>query len=506
MSDGSAAKSEAGNTEVIPKRVIIVGGGIAGLAAAHRIVERAEKDGLAVELTVLESTGRLGGSIVTHRRDGFLVEGGPDSFITEKRAAIELCKRLGIDNHVIPTDADRRRVYVVRRGKLHPIPEGFLLLAPTRILPFVTSRLFSWPGKIRMGLDIILPARKRPPDGDESLADFVRRRFGREALERIAQPLVGGIYTADPEMLSLRTTMPRFLELEDKYRSIILGMRARRKAMAAHSKGDSGARYSMFVSFDEGMATLTDTLIGRLPPDTARTGVVVDRIERVGAQWRIVLADGASETADAAILACPSYASAKMIEGVDPALAGELNAIKYASSATMTMAFQRDQIRHALDGFGFVVPSVENRSMIAGTFGSVKFAGRAPNGWVLMRTFLGGAIQPHIYEMDDEDLRKAVLKDLAELIGVQGEPRFTEIHRWPFSMPQYPVGHLGRIKRIDQRLANLPGLAVAGNAFGGVGIPDCVQSGEQAADGILKVMSEKAGNQNAESRDEGPPL
>ncbi|HOW70939.1 MAG TPA: protoporphyrinogen oxidase [Phycisphaerae bacterium] len=475
----------------MPKRVIVVGGGIAGLAAAHRVVERAEQVRRPVHITLLESTGRLGGSIVTHRRDGFLVEGGPDSFITQKPWAIALCKRLGIDSQIIPTDADRRRVYVVRRGRLFPIPEGFLLLAPTRIMPFVTSRLFSWPGKIRMGLDVILPAKKRPPDGDESLADFVRRRFGREALERIAQPLVGGIYTADPEALSLRTTMPRFLELEDRYRSVILGMRAGRKATAARGRGDSGARYSMFVSFDEGMATLTDTLIGRLPPETARTRTAVDKVERTGLQWRVLVADGSTETADAVILACPSHASAKIVEGIDPMLGKELEAIKYASSATMTMAFRRDRIRHPLDGFGFVVPSVENRSMIAGTFGSIKFAGRAPNGWVLMRTFLGGAIQPHIYEMEDKELRRAVLKDLAELIGAEGEPRFTEIHRWPLSMPQYPVGHLERVKRIEQRLAGLPGLAVAGNAFGGVGIPDCVQSGEQAANRVLGTMSDE---------------
>ena len=379
---------------------------------------------------------------------------------------------------------------MVRRGKLHPIPEGFLLLAPTRILPFVTSRLFSWPGKIRMGFDVILPAKQRPPDGDESLADFVRRRFGREALERIAQPLVGGIYTADPEKLSLRTTMPRFLEAEDKYRSVILGMRARRKAMAAHTKGDSGARYSMFVSFDEGMATLTDTLISRLPPDAARTDVAVSKVERAGARWRVVLADGSAELADAVILACPSYASSRMVEGVDPALAGELNAIKYASSATMTMAFQRDQIRHALDGFGFVVPSVENRSMIAGTFGSIKFAGRAPNGWVLMRTFLGGAIQPHVYEMDDQDSPQG---------GAQG-PRRADRSTGRASLHRDPP--LAAVHRRSTRSAIWTGSNASINGWlvcpvwrsratrsAGVGIPDCVQSGEQAADGILKVMS-----------------
>lgn len=478
-----------------PRQVVVIGGGVAGLAAAHRLVEQARADATPLDVTILEARDRPGGSIVTHTRNGFLVEGGPDSFITQKPAAMALARRLGIDRQVIGTNPDYRRVYVVHRGKLHAIPEGFLLLAPTQVLPFVTSRLFSWPGKIRMGFDVLLPARRRGPDDDESLADFVRRRFGTEALERIAQPLVGGIYTADPEKLSLRATMPRFLDLEDKYRSVILGMRAgmsaRRKAerqQAAQRKrqpgGDSGARYSMFVSFADGMETLTNAIVARLPDGAVHTNAAVERLARDADRWRITQADGTSRHADAVILACPAFAAASMLRTIDAPLADMLDAIEYASSATLTMAFRRDQIRHALDGFGFVVPSVENRSMIAGTFGSIKFAGRAPEGHVLMRTFLGGAVQPHIYQMDDETLQRAVLRDLNELIGVQGEPVFAELHRWPRSMPQYPVGHLQHVARIHEAMRRWPHLAVAGNAYGGVGIPDCVQSGEQAADAI----------------------
>ena len=476
MSDGS----------LTAKRVVVVGGGVAGLAAAHRIIELARKDHLDIDLLLLEAMPRLGGSIITHHHDGFLVEGGPDSFITQKPAALALCRRIGIDHQLVPTDAHRRRVYVVRKGRLHAIPEGFLLLAPTRIWPFITSRLFSWPGKIRMGMDVILPARRLGPDDDESLAEFVRRRFGLEALERIAQPLVGGIYTADPETLSLRTTMPRFLELEARYRSVILGMRKGPKAMTGHDRGDSGARYSMFVSFAQGMSTLIEALAGRLPQGSLRTGVPVQRIERSGNRWAAVLADGSAEVADAVILACPAYASARMLKDMDSGLSGELAGIRYASSATMTMAFRRDQIRHPLDGFGYVVPVVEGRSMIAGTFGSIKFPGRAPDGWVLMRAFLGGAVQPHIYELDDDRLKEAVLRDLAELIGIAGEPRFVELHRWPSSMPQYPVGHLKHVARMDRLTRAWPGLALAGNAFTGVGIPDCIQSGEVAAGRIIE--------------------
>ena len=471
------------------KRVIVVGGGVAGLAAAHRLVELADESGVGIDVRLLEARERLGGSIVTVRRDGFLIEGGPDSFITEKPWAMALCKRIGIADEVIGTNPDRRRVYVVRNGRLYAIPEGFLLLAPTRIWPFVVSGLFTWPGKIRMGMDVLLPARKRGPGEDESLADFVRRRFGREALERIAQPLVGGIYTADPEKLSLRSTMPRFLELEDKYRSIILGMRKARKARAAASRGgDSGARYSIFVSMRDGMDTLTDRLAARLPQGCARVNAEVRRVERADGCWRVTLGDGTSESADAVILACPAYASAEMLGDLDDELTSELASIEYASSATMTLGFDRGQIRHELDGFGFVVPLAERRSLIAGTFGSVKFSGRAPEGRVLMRAFLGGAVQPEVYAMDDEQLCAAVLRDLRELIGVEGEPLFTELHRWPASMPQYPVGHLDRVARIERRLASLPGLAVAGNAFGGVGIPDCVHSGEEAVERLWQGM------------------
>jgi len=473
------ASQEAG------KHVVVVGGGVAGLAAAHRIVERSLRVGCPVRVTLLEARDRLGGSIVSYRRDGFLIEGGPDSFITQKPWALDLCRRIGIDDQVILTNPDRRRVYVVRRGRLYPIPEGFLLLAPTRILPFVTSGLFSWFGKLRMAMDVVLPARRRGPDEDESLADFVRRRFGHEALERIAQPLVGGIYTADPEKLSLRATMPRFLELEDRYRSVILGMRKARKRMAGRG-GDSGARYSMFVSFAEGMVTLVDALAGRYLAGATRTRAEVTGIHREKAEWRLAIKGGGSLVADAVILACPAHASAKILHALDPALARDLGAIEYASSATMSFAFRRAQIRHPLDGFGFVVPLAEGRSMIAGTFGSIKFAGRAPEGHVLMRCFLGGAVQPEVYEMDDADLQRCVLADLRELIGIEGEPLFVEIHRWPASMPQYPVGHLHHVARIEESLQRHPGLAVAGNAFGGVGIPDCVHSGERAADRVLE--------------------
>ncbi len=469
------------------RRVAVVGGGITGLAAAHRLTELAQESGTPIDVHLYEARDQLGGSIATTFRDGFLMEGGPDSFITQKPWALQLAKRLGIDDQLIPTNPNFRRTLVVRDGVMHAVPEGFLLLAPTRILPFVTSKLFSWPGKMRMGLDLILPRRDHGANGDESLASFVTRRFGREALDRVAQPLVSGIYTADPEYLSLRATMPRFLEMEQKHGSLILAMRANQKLASKSARSDSGARYSMFVSFRRGMQTLIDTLASRLPAGSMHTSTPITGIEREAGRYHVTMPAG-RETFDAVLLASPAYASGAMVQSIDPILAEDLHRITYADSATMSLAFRSDQVPVSLDGFGFVVPAIERRSLIAVTFSSVKFEGRAPDGRVLMRAFLGGAMHPEVYSWDDARIEEAVLADLRDLLGVQGRPLFTHLSRWPRSMPQYPVGHLDHVARIREQLASYPGLDVAGNAFGGVGIPDCVHAGESAAERIVEDL------------------
>ncbi len=299
-------------------KLVVVGGGIAGLAAAHRAVELSRERGVGLELTLLEAQERLGGTIRTERRDGFLVEAGPDSFISEKPWALELARRLGAESRLVRTDEASRRTFVAWRGRLHPLPEGFQLLAPTRLRPLLASSLFSWPGKLRMGLDLVLP---RGGDPDESLGAFVRRRLGREALERVAQPLVAGIYTADPDTLSLAATMPRFLEIERRERSVVMGMwRAARKAGAA-AKGASGARWSLFVTLAGGMEELVRMLAERLPEGAVRLGERVTGIARAGAGWRIAAASGATFDADAVILACESYQAARMLRYLDPSLA-----------------------------------------------------------------------------------------------------------------------------------------------------------------------------------------
>ena len=429
----------------------------------------------------------------TTRRDGFLLEGGPDSFISEKPAALRLATRLGLTARVVETNAAHRRSFVVRGGRLRPTPEGFHLLAPARLLPFLTSDIFTWRGKARMALDLLLP-RRGESAAEESLAAFVRRRFGREALERMAQPMVGGIYTADPEVLSLRATMPRFLEMERRDRSLILAMwRAGRRAGsdARHGRGASGARYSLFVSFDEGVQVLTDALAARLPDACARLNTKVTALSPSGGARRWTLTTGAGETidADAVCLALPAYAAARLLRDADDALAEELDAIPYASTATVNLAYRRADIPHPLDGFGFVVPFVERRATLACTFSSVKFPSRAPEGHALLRAFVGGALQPDMFELDEERMTAAVRRDLRDLLGVEAPPLFAHVERWPRSMAQYHLGHTARVRRIRDAAGRLPALALCGNAYEGAGLPDCVRGGEAAADAILKALA-----------------
>ncbi|OLD31384.1 MAG: protoporphyrinogen oxidase [Candidatus Rokubacteria bacterium 13_1_40CM_2_68_13] len=458
-------------------RLVIVGGGIAGLTAAHRAVEISRERGTALELTVLEARDRLGGTIETEHAGGFLVETGPDSFLSEKPWGLALCRRIGLESRLVGTDDRFRRVFVWFGKRLHPVPDGFQLLAPTRLTPFVTSSLFSWPGKLRMALDVILP---RGGGGDESLGAFVRRRLGREALERIAQPLVAGIYTADPDELSLLATMPRFVELERRERSLILGLwKASRKAPAAST---SGARWSLFVSLAGGMGELIAALASRLPSDAVRLKHRVGGIERRGAHWRVTTEEAGAIDADAVIVATETHAASRLLRYVDPPLATMLEMIPYASSATVSLGYRRADVPHPLDGFGFVVPRAEHRDLLACTFSSVKYPGRAPERHVLIRCFVGGALNAAALERSDDEIVERVRRELGEALGITAAPMLTRVARHPASMPQYAVGHLTTVETIERRLAAIPGLLLAGGGYRGVGIADCVRSGEAAAD------------------------
>jgi protoporphyrinogen/coproporphyrinogen III oxidase len=467
---------------VTPLRIVVVGGGIAGLAAANRLVELARDERRPLDLVLLEATGRLGGTIRTERSEGFLLEAGADSFISEKPWALALAERVGA--RLRRTDDRFRRTYVVRRGRLRPLPEGFLLLAPTRAWPVLASGVFSWRGKLRLGLDLVLP--RGSGAADESLGSFVRRRLGREALERVAQPLVGGIYTADPDRLSLAATMPRFLALEREHRSLILGLR--RTARAGETAGASGARWSLFVTLAGGMEELVAALAARLPTGAVRLGSPVGGIVPAPDGWRVHPRDGAPLHADGVVLAGPAPAMAALVSAVDPGLASQLGGVVYASSATVALAYPRAAVRHPLDGFGFVVPRVEGRAILACTFSSVKYPGRAPDGAVLLRVFVGGALQADLLARADEDLIRLAHDDVATLLGVAGDPVLARVWRHPGAMPQYDVGHLDRVAAIESRLEAFPSLALAGAAYRGVGIADCVRSGEAAAERLNSTL------------------
>jgi len=471
-----------------PFRVAVIGGGLSGLAAAHRIGELCKKKKRPFELTLFEASPQHGGVIETKRIGDYLVETGADMFITNQPWGIDLCRRLGIEDRLIPTDKTFRGSLVLSNGKPVPIPKGFLLLAPAKIGPVLRSPIFSWRGKLRMGLEYVVP--RRHAQTDESLASFVRRRFGKEALDRLIQPLVGGIYTSDPEKLSLKATMPRFLEMEQTYRSLI---RASKKAEFQQSSSEttgSGARYELFVAPREGVSELLDRLKQRVEEwGTIRFETPVSKISRLEGThvgWEIHLKNGSTESFAALVVALRSFQVADLIETTDTDLAELLRQIEYASTAIVVSGHKLADIRDPLKAFGLVIPAIENRKILAVSYSSRKFPGRAPEGCVILRTFVGGAMQPELCDLSDDEITKLVREELEDILGVTGEPDFQIIARYEKAMPQYHVGHLEKVERIEQRVSLLPGLELAGNAYRGVGIPDCIHYAEQAAERVCQ--------------------
>ena len=472
------------------RRIAVVGGGLSGLAAAHRLVELGSSLASSPEISLFEASPQIGGVMGTKRIGDYVVETGADSFITNKPWAVDLCRRLGIADRLIPTDARYRRSLVLRNGKPVPVPEGFQLLSPAKIWPVLRSPLFSLRGKLRLGMEYFLPRRKS--DEDESLANFVRRRFGQEALERLVQPLVGGIYTSDPEKLSLKATLPRFLEMEREYRSLIRA--SRRKSLDQKKLEDenaSGARYGLFVTPRNGISELLNALADAIREKVdVVLGTSVRSLHRESdGTWQLKLRDAEPKLFDAVILAIPAYRAAELLSDTDGELSQSLSEIEYASSAIVVTGHKLSDVEHPLDAFGLVIPAIERRRILAVSFTSRKFPNRAPEGCVQLRTFIGGAMQPEELDRTDEELQDVVLGELRELLGVRGKPDFVHVARWTKAMPQYHLGHLERVAQIERRLQQHPGLALAGNAYRGVGIPDCIHSGEQAAEVVALGVS-----------------
>jgi protoporphyrinogen/coproporphyrinogen III oxidase len=451
------------------KHVVVIGAGISGLTAAYRL-HRA-----GARVTLLEASNRVGGVIHTVHEQGCLLETGPDCWASNKPAALGLATELGLADQVIGTREGVRRSFILHKGTLKRLPEGFFLLSPMSIRALLKTPILSWSGKARMALELFKGARR--DDQDESLASFVRRRFGREALARIAQPMVAGIYTADPEKLSLKATFPEFLKMEQEQGSVIKALRKRART-DTQAAAASGPRYGMFVTLTHGMSALTDALAAALPD--VRLNTPVHELRRAGTGWKVDSLD-----AEAVVLALPAPQAALLLRETDSVLADALGQIEYAGAAVANFIFERSQIGHALDGMGAVIPAVEGRRIIAVSFSSVKFEGRAPEGRAVVRVFMGGALQSEIAKLPQAEQIALALAELRHLIGVQGEPQFALASGHAGAMPQYHVGHLDRVAGIREQAKNHPTLAVIGNAFDGVGIPDCVRGANEAASALM---------------------
>ncbi len=475
-----------GSPQSNARRVAVIGGGISGLAAAHRLIELDP----ACQLALYERRPRVGGALWTKHEEGYQIEQGVDNFITTLPWGLDLCRRLGLEDQLVQTNPKFRQTYVVRRGRLHKLPDGFLMMAPTRMWPLVTTPILSPLGKLRCGIEYFLPPRKH--EADESMASFVRRRLGREAYERLVEPLVSAVYAADLEKLSIEATLSRFRQMERDHGSIVRAMRRQMKQRRREGQGnvESGPRFSMFVTLREGLSSLVDAIVRRLPDGVARLATVVERIERHDAGWRVwsshLDACGSptekSEEFDALIMAAPSHVAADLLRPHDAELADDLGTITHSGTAILSFAFDRGQITHPLDGMGIVVPAVERSVILACSLSSQKYVHRAPEGKVLLRVFVGGSRHPEMAETDEDELRTRVLDELVQWLGIHGPPIHTSLARWPRTMPQYHVGHKELVERIESRAAALPDFALCGNAYHGVGIPDCVHTAEQAAE------------------------
>jgi oxygen-dependent protoporphyrinogen oxidase len=465
-------------------RVVVAGGGITGLAAAHRLHEGTMFGDLArVDVRVLEAGSRPGGQIRTERIDGLVLEAGADGMVAQKRAGIALCERLGLGEEIVQLDGAGPSMQVLHRGRLVDLPAGFALLAPTRMVPFVASRLFSWRGKLRLLAEPLVPRRGGPPT-DESLRSFVTRRLGREVFERAAEPIGGGRFLADADRLSLATTMPRFLALERDHGSVLGGLRRARRG-----RGDASG--SRLVWLRGGMERLVERLVATLPAGSVRLSAHIERLTPTGrdGRWRVDVRGAEPILADAVILATPGWAAAPLVAEVDAGLSGLFAALDYASCATVHLLYRAAQVGRSLSSYGFFVPRSAGLPIVGCSYVSEKFPGRVPGDRVLLRAFLGGALDAGILDRGEHEWIAAAHNALAALLDISGEPELARAHAHPRSMPQFDVGDGRRIERVDERLAALPGLVVAGGVRGAVGVPDCIASGERAADLALAHLA-----------------
>ena len=490
-------------------RVAIIGGGIAGMAAAYEL-EKARAEDSSIDYTLFEARERLGGSLSSKIVDGSVLECGPDSFLTEKPAAAELCRELGLSQDLLPSNDIARKTYIVVKNRLVALPDGLMFLVPTKLVPTALSPLFSLRTKVRMGLELLHPPR--PSNQDESVAALVQRHFGAEAVDRLADPLLSGIFGGDAAQLSARTVLPKLVEMEAEYGSLTRGMLAAHKKMraamaarvmalngnGAESNGKPPAPRGIFTTLRGGLQQLVDAITNKLDPRGIRLNTAVSALQRTADGW-LVTSEGATETYDAVIAASPAWAAGKLLSTVDAELGQELEGIPYSSSITLNLVFDEAQLGSLPEGFGFLVPASSGHAMLACTFAHRKFIGRTAAGKAVLRTFLGGMNNEALMDEPDSVLITTVRRELSEIlgshiIGPHIEPEYTQVNRWRRSMAQYAVGHQDRMKRINDRVAALPGLALAGNAYDGIGIPDCIRLGRQAAKRIASTRIQTPAN------------
>ncbi|MCP9455050.1 MAG: protoporphyrinogen oxidase [Nitrospira sp.] len=482
-----------------PLRIVIVGGGISGLATALVIQEASVVKGLACHCTVLEAASYWGGKIVTHRAGDLLTEAGPDSFLSQKPAGLDLCAKLGLTEQLINTNDTKKKACVLWRGRLYDLPDGLISFAPQQWTPLLRSGLLSWSGLARLGLETVIP--RGVPGREESLASFCRRRFGRQAFERVLEPLMAGIYAGDAEQMSLRATFPRFFELEQRHGSVIRGMVAATRA-ASQTKG-AGSHHTMFVSLKNGLGDLVSALTARLREQGVdlrlRCKVEALRVRsHEPGRWMydLLLEDGSALSADGLVLATPAYVSAELVRPLSPIAGGLLDMIPYASTATVALAYPAKNVVGTIQGFGFVVPRKEGRDLIAATWTSLKWPYRAPADQVLVRCYVGGVGREKTLDVDDHTLVTRVHGELARICGIQEKPHYTEVNRWWKAMPQYTIGHLDRLAQLEAALSRYRGLVLVGAAYRGVGIPDCIRDGTAAAE---KVLADLAGGRHGKA-------
>ncbi|MGA3317915.1 MAG: protoporphyrinogen oxidase [Candidatus Korobacteraceae bacterium] len=463
------------------KRIAIIGGGISGLSAAFYL-QKARAAGADLECTLFESGQRLGGSMYSDRVEGCLVEAGPDSFLTEKPWALSLCKELGIADQLIGSNDARRKTYIVVNGRLVVMPDGLMFMVPTQLVATALSPLFSWSTKLRMARELLHPPR--PMQTDETVAQLVERHFGAEVVDRLADPLLSGVYGGDAAKLSARAVLPRFVEMEEKYGSLSRAMLAAHKKMMATRKHPPPP---LFTSLQDGMQQMVDAIAARLDPESIRLRTHILRVYPEDSSWRVAVEMNGEERFDAVLIATPANVAGNLLDGVDRGLARNLLDITYSSSITVTLGYYLQQLAGLPPGFGFLVPRSEGPRMLACTFVHNKFPHRAPQDKGILRCFLGGARDEAVLGLSDDEILETVHRELRDILKLDARPIFSRVYHWRGAMAQYEPGHIARVQRIEKHVAEIPGLALAGNAYHGIGVPDCIRSGMDAANSLAQA-------------------